>query len=189
MKLVGILLAAGQGRRFGSDKLVHTLADGQPMAVASASRLLPACDQVVAVWRPGGELLADRLAGIGCRTLCCPESAMGMGHSLAAAVRATPEADGWILALADMPFIDIETHIRVGQAMRDGADIVTVTYRGRRGHPVGFSSVHRDALSALTGDQGARGLIAASGSRVLKLDVFDAGVLQDIDTPEDLLAV
>lgn len=189
MKLVGILLAAGQGRRFGSDKLMHALPDGQAIAVASAARLLPACDQVIAVWRPGGELLAEQLAEIGCRTLCCPEAAQGMGHSLAAAVQATPDAGGWIVALGDMPFIEIETHGRVGQALRDGAEIVTVTYRGRRGHPVGFSQAHRDALSALTGDRGARGLIAASGSRVLNLDVVDAGILRDVDTPEDLLIV
>jgi molybdenum cofactor cytidylyltransferase len=74
-EIVGILLAAGRGSRFGSDKLMHPLTDGRPMAEIAARRLLPACDRVIAVCRPGSEALARQLADCGCRILPCSEAA------------------------------------------------------------------------------------------------------------------
>jgi molybdenum cofactor cytidylyltransferase len=104
-EIVGILLAAGRGTRFGSDKRLYPLSDGTPMAVAAARNLRPACDRLIAVLRPGSETLAGLLAAEGCETVVCAEADSGMGHTLAAGVRASPEALGWVVALADMPFI------------------------------------------------------------------------------------
>lgn len=186
-EFVGILLAAGRSRRFGSDKLQHLMSDGRPMAVVAAGRLLPACDRVLAVWAPGSEALAESLADGGCETLCCPRSVDGMGHSLAAAVGATPDAAGWIVALGDMPYIGTSTHERVSEALRAGASIVTVENGGRRGHPVGFSRAHFAELVALTGDQGARQLLAKHAAEIVCLTVTDPGIHRDIDTPADLI--
>lgn len=187
-EIVGVLLAAGQGRRFGSDKLMHRLADGRPMAVIAASRLLPACDRVIAVCHPGNHDLARHLAACGCRTLFCGKAEAGMGHSLAAAVQASPEAAGWLVALADMPFIETASHRRVCDQLRAGAGIVTVEYEGRRGHPVGFAQAYFADLIALTGDQGARSLLTAHSARISRLAVDDPGICRDIDTVADLKA-
>lgn len=187
-EIVGILLAAGRSSRFGCDKLRHPLADGRPMAVVAADRLLPACDRVIAVCRPDGEELARQLAACGCSTLAVADAAAGMGHSLAAAVRATPGAAGWLVALADMPFIQTATHRLVNDQLRAGAGIVTVEHAGRRGHPVGFASAYFPELIALTGDQGARCLLAAHAARILSLAVSDPGVCRDVDTMADLVA-
>ena len=155
-EIVGVLLAAGAGKRFGGDKLLYRLPDGTPMAVAAATQLKLACGRVVAVVRPGDDQLAALLADAGCEIVVCSEAGGGMGHSLAAGVRATTAAGGWIVALADMPFIASASHQAVASSLRAGASLAASQYQGRRGHPVGFSSVWFAQLAALTGDQGAR---------------------------------
>lgn len=186
-EVVGVLLAAGRASRFGSDKLMHRLADGRPMAVVAASRLLPACDRVIAVCRPENDELARQLADCSCRTLRCAAAEAGMGHSLAAAVQATPDAAGWLVALADMPFIETATHRLVSDELRAGAGMVTVEYQGRRGHPVGFGRAYFSELIALSGDQGARQLLAEHATRIRRLVLSDPGICRDIDTLADLV--
>lgn len=77
-EIVGILLAAGSGSRFGSDKLLHRLPDGRPLALAAAQNLRAACPRVLAVVRPGHDELAGLLAEAGCRVVVCPEAHLGM---------------------------------------------------------------------------------------------------------------
>lgn len=184
--IVGVLLAAGAGTRFGGAKLLHKLADGTPIAVAAAASLLPACERVVAVVRPGDEELARLLTQAGCQILVCGTAGHGMGHSLAAGVQASADASAWLVALADMPFIAPATHQAVAACLRTGASLAASQFRGKRGHPVGFSAAWRGELMALTGDQGARALLGTHSQQVTACAVDDAGVLRDIDRPEDL---
>ena len=185
-EIVGILLAAGSSRRFGGDKLLHRLPDGKPLAVAAADSLRPACDRLVAVLRPEAHELGELLAAAGCETIFCADADGGMGNSLASAVRATPSAAGWVVALADMPFVATRSHQQVVTALRCGASIAATEYGGRRGHPVGFASRWFAMLAALTGDQGARAIVQANEARVTRCAVDDGGVLRDVDTPGDL---
>lgn len=184
--IVGILLAAGKSRRFGADKRWHPLADGTPMALAAALRLCAAVPSTVAVVRPEDDDLADQLAAAGCRIVRCDEAAAGMGHSLATGVRATPRAAGWLIALADLPAIRPDSYRAVLAALQAGAPIARPAYRGRPGHPVGFSAEWGDALAALTGDAGARAVVAAAGARCATIAVDDPGVVADIDTPDEI---
>src|ERR671919_1115066 len=101
--LIGILLAAGAGTRFGGGKLLHPLSDGVAIAAHAARNLRAADLEVVAVVRPGDFPLADMLEQEGCHVTACAESVRGMGYSLAHGVAAAREASGWIIALADMP--------------------------------------------------------------------------------------
>jgi molybdenum cofactor cytidylyltransferase len=188
-EIVGILLAAGEGRRFGGDKLLHPVAGGVPMAVASARALRQGCGgRVVAVLRPEQLVLAGLLAAEGAVTHFDPEVRQGMGHSLAAAVRATPDASGWLVALADMPFIQPATIALVANALHAGAGITAPFYRGKRGHPVGFSAHWFDALSTLQGDRGARDLLSRHAGALTCIPCEDDGVLIDLDTPEGLVS-
>ncbi len=184
--LVDILLAAGASTRFKANKLLHALPDGTPIAVAAARNLRDALDRVVAVVRPGVPELARALAGANVEVTVCAEAAAGMGHSLAHAIAATPHAGGWVVALADMPFIAPESIRRVAAALQEGADLVATDYRGARGHPVGFAARYREDLAALTGDAGARAVLKRDAARIRVVEVDDPGVLRDIDTPEDL---
>ena len=71
-------------------------------------------------------------------------------------------------------------------ALADGAIIAAPFHRGMRGHPVGFGNACYAALAALTGDEGAKTIVAAHRDRVTRIDVDDAGILRDVDTREDL---
>lgn len=184
----GILLAAGAATRFGSNKLLAPLADGAPMAVWAMRALHGAVDEVCAVVSPDSLPLADALGDAGARIVVCAGAASGMGASLACGVAALPDVDGWVVALADMPFVRPESIEVVVGALRDGAAIVVPRYRGRRGHPVGFSRVFREALLALNADTGGRDIIARNEAHVTWIEVDDPGVVRDIDTPADIEA-
>lgn len=184
---VGILLAAGNSSRFGSDKRWHRLADGTPMALRSAAALRAACARVVVVLRQDDDELAARCAALGCEIVRNPRSEAGMGSSLACGVRATREADGWLIALADMPFIEAQTYRLVSAAIADGASVARPVLGSRAGHPVGFTAAWGDRLAALGGDRGAKSLIEAAGEACLGVTVTDPGVLRDVDSPPDLV--
>ncbi len=184
--IVGILLAAGSGSRFGGDKLLHPLADSTPLGLAAARRLAPACDRALAVVRPGSDALAERLTAEGYEVVVSAAAVHGMGHSLAAGVRASPGAAGWIVALADMPFVAPASCIRVAAGLRAGGSIVVPEYLGRRGHPVGFARQWGERLSALTGDEGARRILAAFPDAIVHCEVGDPGILRDVDRVRDL---
>ncbi|ACC73835.1 nucleotidyltransferase family protein [Paraburkholderia phymatum] len=187
----GVLLAAGYGSRFDPEgihnKLLARLPDGTPVARESAHRLLLVVPHVIAIVRPGSELLARELNDAGCHVIFSGDAQRGMGASLAAGIEASSDSDGWIVALADMPRIALPTIEAVARAVDDGASIVAPYYQGQRGHPVGFGIEHRDALIALDGDTGARALFATH--TVTRIDVDDKGVLSDVDTPDDLRTV
>jgi molybdenum cofactor cytidylyltransferase len=185
--IVGILLAAGAGTRFGGAKLVHPLDDGVAIA-AHAARNLFAADLpvVVAVVRPGDFPLADILEQEGCHVMPCVESARGMGHTLAHGIQGTRDVAGWIVALADMPRIQPETIKQVARAVAAGATIAAPVYNGERGHPVGFSAQLRDELLRLSGDSGARAVLERHRHDVQLIACDDPGVLVDIDRKSDL---
>jgi len=196
---IGILLAAGRGRRFDPDgrrnKLLQHLPGagntGDTVVAASARKLLAALPAVVAVVPPGDGGVAAHLAALGCRVTVCPQADSGMAASLTHAIRhslhdATLAAppDAWLVALGDMPFVLPATLIALRDALLAGAGIAAPVLDGRRGNPVGFGSVHLPALLALQGDQGARRLLQTCP--VTEVAVPDAGILRDIDTPADL---
>ena len=151
MNICGILLAAGASRRFGSDKLLHPLADRTPVAVAALANLRAAIPHVIAVVRPGVPVLENRLSEAGATVVLCAEADEGMGRSLATAVSVSVAASGWVVALADMPYIRPETVAKIVAALAAGAHIAAPSYRGERGHPVGLSARFRKQLETLRG--------------------------------------
>lgn len=184
---VGILLAAGFAQRFGAPKLLHPLHDGVPIAVAAARALLQALPNTIAVVRPGDHALIELFTELGLQTVENPLADKGMSASLAAGVNATAGAGGWIIALADMPWIQPATITALADRMKSGASMVAPVYEGQRGHPVGFSSRWLQPLQELSGDKGARDLIANYSNELELLATEDAGVLMDIDHPQDLI--
>lgn len=186
MKFVGLLLAAGSASRFGSDKLQHPLPHGVAIAVQAARHLIAVVPRVVAVVRPGTDDTARSLAAEGCEVVVCDKAVEGMGASLACAARAAGAADGYLVALADMPFVRPSTIAAVRDALAGGALLAAPYWRARRGHPVGFAGSLRAELEALAGDEGAKRVLAAHEARLLKVAVGDPGAIRDIDKPSDL---
>jgi len=196
---VGVLLAAGEGARYlaarralrgAANKLLACLPDGRPVAEASASTLLGALPDTIAVVAHRPPELPALLARLGCSILTAPPAPRGMGVSLAAAARhlldrPAPggQLPGCVVALADMPWLRPDTLRRLLDHAA-GDRIVAPLYDGRRGHPVVFGGQYLAELAELDGDVGARALLARHG--VLEIDCDDAGVLRDIDVPQDL---
>jgi len=194
---VGILMAAGRGRRFDPagqrNKLLQVLPSGEPVVVAGARKLLAALPRVVAVVPPQDGGVAALLAGLGCEVTVCADADSGMAASLVHALRhslrhslsdAKHAPEAWLVALGDMPHVAPSTLAALCDALAAGAPIVAPVHDGRRGNPVGFGRVHLDALLALEGDQGARRLLQTCP--VTEVTIQDPGIFLDIDTPADL---
>jgi molybdenum cofactor cytidylyltransferase len=208
--VVGILLAAGRGERFGGAKLLARLGsqptgatssdrgraasdsraqpdlDGECVGTAACRRLLAALPSVIAVVRPDDLALAAALGASGAQIVRCANADDGMGASLACGVSSASDATGWVVALADMPWVSPEAITRIAAAIAEGAPVAAPFYRGERGHPVGFGKACYAALVALRGDEGAKSIVAAHRDSLARIDVDDPGVLRDVDTPSDL---
>lgn len=181
----GILLAAGAGSRFGGGKLLHRLPDGESIGLRAWRNLCAALEHVTVVVRAGDHDVENLFREAGAVVTICPDAHLGMGHSLACAVRATREARGWIIALADMPCVEPATIRGLASQLAAGADIVVPVHQGQRGHPVGIAARFGEDLMGLTGDAGARALLRDNAEAIVRIEVADAGVLQDVDTRED----
>lgn len=185
-RIGGVLLAAGRSRRFGADKRMARLASGETVLERAVAVLAPAVDELLLVIGADDEPADFAVRFPGVRVHRAPDSAAGMGSSLAEAIRTAPAWRGCLVGLADMPFIAPATALAVRAAMDE--EIVVPRYRGQWGHPVGFPQRVFTALSALQGEAGARALILAESARCRFLDIDDQGVLADVDTPEALRA-
>jgi len=192
-RVVGVLLAAGRATRFGSDKLLAPLPrdagdldSGTPVALAACRHLVSALSHTIAVVRSDAAALERHLASTGARVVRCANADDGMSASLVCGVAAALDADAWVIALADMPWISPQTIAAVAEAVSAGATIVAPFHEGTRGHPVAFARSLREELLALRGDQGAREILRAHEREIMRIDVVDPGILRDVDVPSDL---
>ena len=186
--LAAIVLAAGPSTRFGSNKLLAVLPDGRSVGEAACAALGPAVDRLVVIIRGGSGQLEAGFKSAGAEVCVCPDAHRGMGASLAFGVSRCAQADGWLIALADMPLVVPADAMQVAQALRAGAPIAVPVAGGRRGHPVGFSRRYIDELRALDGDVGARSILTEHAGEVVEIAVSDPVSWHDVDTPADLAA-
>lgn len=107
----------------------------------------------------------------------------GMGDSIAAAVRATRGANGWLILPGDLPLIQPET-LRQLAAAPPQHEVVVPVYQGQRGHPVRFSGACGPQLMILQGNQGAA--LVVRSREAIEIIVNDIGCVTDIDTVQDL---
>ncbi|QDG56499.1 NTP transferase domain-containing protein [Pseudomonas sp. NIBRBAC000502773] len=191
MMLAAIVLAAGQGSRFraeaGADQdklLVNCVGLDGVMRPVIEQVLVSLPDRLVARWlvtTPDRTEVIRLAEAYGCQVLLLQSA--GMGESIAAAVAASASADGWLVVLGDMPFIQSSSIERVIDVLEEDGISVPVQ-AGEYGHPVAFGSAFGPDLMALTGDRGGKPLFARA--RVREVQVEDAGVLWDVDLPEQL---
>ncbi|MGK0688306.1 nucleotidyltransferase family protein [Serratia marcescens] len=164
----GFADAAGEQRSLFEHTLRQALASGLPVQVVTRPDNLPVLAACAAKQVPV-TLLASA----------------GLGDSIAAGVAATPHWQGWLIHLADMPFVNAEVFRQVADALRQHP-IVRPCYAQQPGHPVGFSARLRKPLCQLRGDNGARELLQDAAVHLLPLE--HPGVVQDIDLPSQLPA-
>jgi molybdenum cofactor cytidylyltransferase len=184
--IVGLLLAAGRSSRAQCNKLLLELDSGYPVIAQSAHHLRAAVDRLVVIVPRQDGTLAPTLVENHWENVACEQAHLGLGHSLACGIEHTPRAQGWIVALADMPWISVDTIQRVADRLRAGAGLAIPVCAGRRGHPVGFGADYREELLRLRGDQGGRRILQRDRENVVEIECADRGILLDIDREEDL---
>ena len=184
--IVGLLLAAGQSTRFGSNKLLHPLNDGISMVIASTRPLHKVLPHTLAVVDETNTEVAQQLKHEGVQVIANPRASEGMGTSIACGVAASTDAQGWVIALSDMPCIPEAIIRAIASGLEQGSDIIAPVYKQQRGHPVGFSARHARALMQLHNDEGARSIIQANRDALELIETDEKGVILDIDTSESM---
>jgi CTP:molybdopterin cytidylyltransferase MocA len=188
--VAGVLLAAGEGSRFGRPKALVEL-DGQTLAERGVALLRAGgTDPVLIVTGAAQvELRPEHQA----RTVYNGEWRTGMGSSLRAALRALteleagPEVGAVVVALADQPLVGAEAVGRLIAAYQAGAGVAVAAYGGKPRNPVLLAREHwPEVIATATGDQGARAFLRARPELVTLVECGDTGRPDDIDTPADL---
>ena len=198
--VAGVLLAAGEGSRFGQPKALVEF-NGQTLA-----------ERGVHLLRAGG---ADPILVVtgavpielsGTRTVYNPAWRTGMGSSLRAALQAlsgsgpspapapapasAADVGAVVVALADQPLVGAEAVARLIAAYRDGISVAVAAYDGQPRNPVLLAREHwPEVIATATGDQGARAFLRARPDLVTLVECADTGRPDDIDTPADLARI
>ncbi len=191
-KVAAIVLAGGSARRMGRNKLLEPFG-GKPMLLhavdaALASRAGP----VIVVTGHQPDVVTAALEGRAVTVVHAADHAEGLSASLKAGLRALP-ADGgaFVVLLGDMPRVDAALVDRLigAYAPANGRTICVPTVDGRRGNPVLWDRRYVPEMLTLSGDQGARGLLAKHSDAVVEVPMPDDAALLDVDTPEALAAL
>jgi CTP:molybdopterin cytidylyltransferase MocA len=191
--IAGLLLAAGEGTRFGGDKLLAPLG-GESVLRRSASALGAEVDRLIVVVPPSAAARIAELraleGGSRARVVENPEFRAGMGSSLRAGVAALEsDVEAVIVSLADQPLVRRDVIRALIERWRaEAASAVAPQYRNGQGNPVLFSRAVFPALARLAGDVGARAVLRSLGSAVSLL-VVDDDIPADVDTPDALRAL
>ena len=183
-----VVLAAGKGSRFkgSTHKLEQSLGGLSVLGRTLRNAIESHLPVIVVTTQP---LAAGAAQIIAARdVVVVPQSlaSLGMGHSIAAGVAARADSPGWLLLPGDMPMVRPATMLAVAAAL-EHHPVAYAQYQGRRGHPVGFAAELYSELMMLSGDEGARRIVARYPA--IGVDVDDPGTLLDLDTEADLAAM
>ena len=179
-----IVLAAGFSSRFGSSKLLAELSNGKSVFQQTVERIAEVFPDRLVITRPEMTATLQELAP-GTAFLSFEHAEQGMGATLAYAAQHIGDWDGCIVCLGDMPFIGVSSYRLIAEQVTTDS-IITPTIDSRMGNPVAFGSNFFTDLETLSGDNGGRKLTSMYPHAVRELRVSDPGILQDIDTQEEL---
>jgi molybdenum cofactor cytidylyltransferase len=167
-----LVLAAGRGERF-------LASGGQTHKLAALLAGKPVLEHV---------LDAVRGSGLDFEVVRAHPAQPGMGDSIAAGVRATSNACGWLILPADLPLIQSATLLQI--ALAAPCAVTVPRCGGVRGHPVRFAASCYAQLADLKGNSGAAQVISAVAAikTIAFVEVDDIGICTDVDTVADLAA-
>jgi nicotine blue oxidoreductase len=183
--VAGLVLAAGEGRRFGRPKALVEV-DGERLV-----------DRAVRVLREGGCDVVYVVAGAapldvpGATTVVNEHWSTGMASSLHAGLGGLPAtADAVVISLVDQPGIGADAVARLVERLQQGHQLVVASYGGSLRNPVGIArALWRQVADGAEGDEGARAFISAHPELVEAVECADVADPSDVDTPADLEAV
>lgn len=187
-RIAGLVLAAGDSRRFGATPKQLALLDGRPLLehALAAMAAAPALDRVAVTLGAHAQEIVAAVDLHGAAPLLVEEWAEGQAASLRAGIAAlAPHADAVLVVLGDQPRVPPAAIAEVIAAWvaNPAAAAVRATFGGNPGHPVLLTRQLFPAVAALRGDGGARSLFAAVAVHDVECG---AGTVQDVDTPADL---
>lgn len=189
-KIAGVLLAAGQSRRMGpANKLLEEL-DGKCLVRHVAETLLSSgISQATAVTGHEADRIREVLGDLDLSFVDNPDFAKGLAETVKRGIAALPQdVDGALICLGDMPRVKLSTMRKLLAAFDpvEGRSICVPVYKGKRGNPVLLARRFFAEIMELSGDTGAKALIAAYEDQVAEVPVDDPGIFLDLDTPEAL---
>ncbi|HWC34013.1 MAG TPA: nucleotidyltransferase family protein [Mycobacteriales bacterium] len=189
MKIIGVVLAAGAGRRFGGPKALVEL--DNELLVERAARLLRegGCAEVAVVLGASADAVRQTATLPGARLVVAQDWEQGQAASLRAGLEAaaSTDADAVVVALVDQPWVGAEAVARLIAAGQSGAEAAVATYDGQPRNPVLLARpVWAEVADAAAGDVGARAWLRANPARVVAVGCDGTGDPRDVDAPEDL---
>jgi molybdenum cofactor cytidylyltransferase len=186
-RIAALVLAAGRSSRMGeANKLLESL-DGVPLVLRAVNAALASrAASVTVVTGHAAESVAALVGGPRVAIAHNPDHAEGMASSLRHGIAALPaDTDGVLVLLGDMPLISAAHLDALIEVFSDDKIIVPV-HAGRRGNPLLWPRRHFAEMQALTGDQGARGLLEKYADHIHAMEFSDPAIFMDVDTPQDL---
>jgi molybdenum cofactor cytidylyltransferase len=181
-----IILAAGSGSRFGGGKLMAPFRGGVLLDGALDAAFAAPVEGVIVVVGADPAVAAHAQAR-GARIVEAQDHALGLSASLKAGIVALPaEVAGALVLLGDMPRVPHAILAPLVEAVAAGALAAAPVFEGRLGNPAALSVALFPKVMTLEGDRGARVLIEGLGEALVRIPAPDAGILFDVDRPEDL---
>jgi CTP:molybdopterin cytidylyltransferase MocA len=180
----GLVLAAGEGSRFGGPKQVAEL-DGRPLLehALRAMSAAPGVERVVVVLGAHADEVIAKVDIGGAIPVLCEDWREGQAASLRAGLAELGDVTAAVVTLGDQPLITSEV-IALALAEFDGERPVRTTYDGKPGHPVVLPGWMIPKVMELEGDRGARLLLEENGA--LEVEAGHLASAADVDTPDDL---
>jgi molybdenum cofactor cytidylyltransferase len=186
--VAAIVLSAGESSRMGSPKALLSIGRRTFIEEIVSSLTATKVGKIIVVLGHHAEEIRSKIRHLAVAIVVNPDYAQGQLSSLNAAIRAleTEKVDAILVHLVDQPFLNPDLVNRMVERFYESEKLIVVpTYKGRRGHPVLFSSRLFSELLSAPLDQGAKAVVRAHPDETLEIETDDEGVTLDIDTPED----
>jgi len=186
----GVLLAAGFGRRFQveggpqQDKLLTCLPNQQTILFQSAIALISVLPDSIAVVQPYQTERKVTLQGLGFQIVESGSAKDGIGYAIADAIKATSNTEGWLIALADMPWVNPLLIQQLSESITTPGCVAAPKFDNKRGQPVAFGSGWFERLASLKDDAGARELLKTA--EINWIYWHNASIHRDVDRPQDV---
>jgi molybdenum cofactor cytidylyltransferase len=188
MRIAGLVLAAGRSSRMAPrNKLLETVGGEKMVRHVAATALAGGTQPIIVVTGHEAGAVTAALRGLAVTIVANPDYANGLSTSLCAGLRAVPQGiDGALILLGDMPEIESSVLTALMAAFTGQSAICVPVRHGRRGNPVLWGSAHFAEMMQLTGDSGAKPLMARHETHLIEVEVATDSIFEDVDAPEDL---
>lgn len=187
--IVGIVLAAGEGKRIGKDKITLPLGSKRVIEWVLDAATKSKLEKIILVVKPEDRETAEAGEKYNTIVVSNPDYKKGMSTSIKKALselNIQNHYDGFCVLLGDQPFISSDIINSLIEAFQKGKKEIVVPYfQNKPGNPVLFDIAWKEEFMNITGDVGGRILIKAHPDRVKKITLNNEGILFDIDREED----